>query len=211
MHSTLESLAIANARTLRTGTKAQRTSIRCRDALPNGDTRCKNNPQLPAYTTQREGLDGTDDNTWITFCPKFFASNDVPNLADLTKNPKKSSELYTLRTREHIIAHEFMHVKRYGYRNFIDDLHDPRVDGPIYGGSRCADFGWLFSKDSPSTVTVLQEVNGEQFFPPPLKAGSGALASGSVEFFRAQSSSCGKIEKGHLPFLADLRAHTTLI
>lgn len=133
--------------------------------MPNGDTRCANNAQLPAYTTQREGIDGTGDNTWITFCPKFFAQNDVPNLADLTQNQKKSSELYTLRTREHVIAHEFMHVERYGYRNFIDDLHDPRVDGLVYGGSRCADFGWLSSQEPDSKVNAMQEVNGEHFFP----------------------------------------------
>jgi len=150
---------------LGTGSKAQRASIRCKDALPNGDTRCANKPQLPAYTTQREGIDGTGDNTWITFCPKFFAQNDVPNLADLTQNPKKSSELYALRTREHVIAHEFMHVERYGYRNFIDDLHDPRVDGQVYGGSRCADFGWLSSQDPDSKVNAMQEVNGEHSFP----------------------------------------------
>lgn len=164
MHPTSASVATANARKLRTGSKAQRASIRCKDALPIGDKRCANNPRLPAYTTQREGLGGTGDNTWITFCPKFFAKNDIPNLAHLTKNKKKSSELYGLRSREHIIAHEFMHVKKYGYRNFIDDLSDPRVDGMIYGGSRCADFGWT---GSPSMVNAMQELNGKQVFPLP--------------------------------------------
>ncbi len=152
---------------MRTGTKAQRASIRCKEALPSGSTRCPTNPQLPAYTTQREGKEGTGDNIWITFCPKFFAKNDIPNLADVTEKKKKSSELYTLRTREHIIAHEFMHVKRFGYRNFVDDLSDARVDGPVYGGSRCADFGWLFLKASPSKVNVMQETNGEHYFPHP--------------------------------------------
>jgi len=160
-------LAAANARKFRTGSKAQRASIRCKDALPNGEKRCAKNPRLPAYTTQSQGLGGTGDNTWITFCPKFFAKNDIPNLADLTNNKKKSSELYALRSREHIVAHEFMHVKRYGYRYFIDDLSDSRVDGLVYGGSRCADFGWLFEKASPSKVNVMQEVNGEQSFPLP--------------------------------------------
>ena len=164
MHLALAPLGAANARKLRTGSKAQRASIRCKDALPDGETPCANNPQLPAYTTQREGKGGTGDNIWITFCPKFFAKNDIPNLADVTNNKKKSSELYALRTREHVIAHEFMHVKRYGYRNFIDDLSDARVDGKVYGGSRCADFGWLFLKASDSKVNVLQEINGGHSF-----------------------------------------------
>lgn len=82
--------------------KAQRASIRCKEDFPEKDKRCAKNARLPAYTTQP---DGTQDNTWITLCPKFFAKGDgeIPNLADLTTHKKKSSELYALRSREHIM------------------------------------------------------------------------------------------------------------
>lgn len=82
--------------------KAQRASIRCKEDFPDKDKRCAKNARLPAYTTQP---DGTQDNTWITLCPKFFAKGDgeIPNLADLTTHKKKSSELYALRSREHIM------------------------------------------------------------------------------------------------------------
>ena len=80
--------------------KAKRASIRCREDVQEKNKRCAKNPRLPAYTIQP---DTTLDNTWIIFCPKFFAKDDIPNLTDLTNNKKKSSELYTLRSREHIL------------------------------------------------------------------------------------------------------------
>lgn len=42
----------------------------------------------------------------------------------------------------------------------VDDLSDPAVDGIVYGGSRCADYGWLHAKDDPSTVNMQQDNNG---------------------------------------------------
>jgi len=85
------------------GSKAQRASIRCKEALPDGSKFCPSRPLLPAYTTQPGGRGGTGDNTWITFCPKFFADKDIPNLDDLTQKKKRSSELFSLRSREHIM------------------------------------------------------------------------------------------------------------
>ena len=84
------------------GSLAQTASIRCKEALPNDRDRfCSKYALLPAYTTSPAG---TGENTWITFCPKFFADNDIPNLDDLTKNKKRSSELFALRSREHIMC-----------------------------------------------------------------------------------------------------------
>lgn len=83
------------------GSKAQRASIRCKEALPDGSKFC-DKAKLPAYTTQREGRGGTGENTWITFCPLFF-KDDINKLDDLTKNTKKPDDLYSLRSREHIL------------------------------------------------------------------------------------------------------------
>lgn len=79
--------------------KAKRASIRCIEDFPEERKRCAKNSKFPAYTTQPVG---TQDNTWITLCPKFF-DDDIPKLAELTNKKKKSSELYTLRSREHIM------------------------------------------------------------------------------------------------------------
>jgi len=51
----------------------------------------------------------------MTFCDLFFDSS-IKTLDDETsKGPKKSSELYALRTREHILAHEFFHCDIFGF------------------------------------------------------------------------------------------------
>ncbi|KAL8771403.1 MAG: hypothetical protein Q9209_003071 [Squamulea sp. 1 TL-2023] len=135
------------------GSKAQRASIRCREALPDGSKRC-DKAKLPAYTTMSGGRGGTGDNTWITFCPLFF-KDDIPKLEDLTKKSQKPGDL----------AHEFMHVDRFtpvGNKH-IEDLSDDRVGGLVYGGSRCEDFGWINQKDSPSKVNVKQELNADTY------------------------------------------------
>lgn len=44
----------------------------------------------------------------------------------------------------------------------VDDLKDD-AGLPIYGESRCADFGWNQQDDQPSKVNVLQETNADTY------------------------------------------------
>lgn len=52
------------------------------------------------------------------FCPFFFTTDKLEYLEERT-NGKRSNELgvATLVTYEHVIAHEFMHVGMFGYKN----------------------------------------------------------------------------------------------
>ncbi|KAI9844043.1 MAG: hypothetical protein M1830_007661, partial [Pleopsidium flavum] len=135
--------------------KAQRVSFRCKEEVHNVKI-CGSRP-VAAYTSPQSA---TLDNTWITFCPVFFDKSQT-QLADATaKGPKKSDELYALRTREHIMAHEFMHCDKFGYPETIIDMSDSRVGGSVYGGSRCQEFGWINEKANPSAVNTKAVLNG---------------------------------------------------
>lgn len=71
---------------------------------------------------------GADTFWTVVFCPLFFISDKLKYLEERT-NGKQSSEsnIAFLMTYEHAIAHEYMHVDRFGYRYHSEPKIFPHV------------------------------------------------------------------------------------
>lgn len=84
----------------------------------------------------------------ITFCDYFFKGTDknpIRSLTDITKG-EKSKQLNSLISHEHLLSHEFMHVKLFGHKYKIEDIDEINLAGStgtktkVYGVSRCQEW-----------------------------------------------------------------------
>lgn len=83
----------------------------------------------------------------IVFCDSFWRQ---PNLNELVDLKHLTWTMNSMLSREHILAHEYMHVDIMGHALKIVDVKEPDLpnipssdNGVVYGASRCHDFAWM--------------------------------------------------------------------
>ncbi|KAF2214413.1 hypothetical protein CERZMDRAFT_83116 [Cercospora zeae-maydis SCOH1-5] len=147
--------------------KNRRVTFLCQSAerLPG---HCKSNSRLPAYTTQNDAdWPNSGFGYTISFCDTFF-SEDRVFARDLV-NSKPTYTLSKLETFEHILYHEYMHVKWFGHPYKIVDLTESLLvtddfDQLIYGANACSAFARkLYAKEANSSVNPLTGINADNY------------------------------------------------
>ncbi|KAH7407044.1 hypothetical protein DE146DRAFT_649141 [Phaeosphaeria sp. MPI-PUGE-AT-0046c] len=128
---------------------------------------CAEGKQTAAVTVSGRG---SEWERWtLIFCPYFFSTDKLGYLEEKT-NGKREREngVAFLRTYEHVLAHEFMHVDMFGHKNRIKDIkaqledHGGMVDA--YGDDHCHELSLRGENGAPDERTASNADSYAWFF-----------------------------------------------